>query len=147
MADETVTSGFRLFCPAVSENVWDERRGASLRTFFVNSCVREFPNTYRWIRTREERVAEPMDIEDMHRIVGVALNRMRSRESEYAEYDELKQALRGTSPQFRAVIAYVAQGYTAREAAERLGTTLRAVESSLRRLRIRVALASADDVR
>lgn len=48
---ETIFAGVQRFHQAILGNKWDPDRGASLATYFVNSCLLEFSNAYRqWLR-------------------------------------------------------------------------------------------------
>lgn len=59
VAGETVAVAIHNFRERVlRRNLWDPRRGASLRTFFVGQCLIQFPSVYRRWRDEDARKRE-----------------------------------------------------------------------------------------
>jgi DNA-directed RNA polymerase specialized sigma24 family protein len=105
-------------------------RRASLRTYFVNACVLQFPSLYRkWIRQRRAMpVGLQMDLSGAEVVS--------DKSGSVDLHDEVARVLRGIrDPKTRELLALRAVGYTVAAAAERVGVTEKAAEGKLARLR------------
>lgn len=135
LANETVAVsivGFRTH--VLIPGKWRPDKGASLRTYFIGQCVLRFPNVYRaWVTETlpaqidgvlPEMVLPPAV--DPHEATVLAL--------------KLKE-LRSDPKRF--IVALRGMGYTQPEIAELLGTTWRAIESRLQRLKKKAKHAGA----
>jgi hypothetical protein len=113
---------------------WDPGKGASLRSYFIRSCLYEFPETYRaWYRavsrTRNE-MAMPKDFEQADSAPGP--------EEVSVTGDEALRGLRAAgNRRVQTTLVLASQGYTHSEIAHILGegVTARAVEGMLYRHR------------
>jgi RNA polymerase sigma factor (sigma-70 family) len=136
LADDTVVQAIINFQRhALVERRWRIEGGASLKTYFIGSCVFAFPNYYRkWLTERSLRQQElPIEhtTDDGPRSddpVELAINRMRIAEGlDGIPDDRTKKA-----------IIYQEMGYTYDEIAELLDTTRGAVNQLLGRHRRRI---------
>jgi hypothetical protein len=135
LARDMVADGEPVFTMAVFRTRtwsadWHDGQAASLKTYFVNACVLQFPALYgKWLRQRRVSPAGlqvdaggPETVRDISGTVD--LN------------DEVRRLLRSIpDPKVREVLALRAIGYTAAEAARRVGLTEKAAEGRLARMR------------
>ncbi len=135
LADETIVKALAVFREKVLiPGKWDPRKGASLRTFFVGQCLKQFCNVYRdW---RREVVRNFMsttgidEFEDTPAIDGDPSLRV-------TRLEELRAVL-GKITDERARTAFYLQaihGHTYREIGDKLSMTEKAVESAIGRAR------------
>lgn len=143
LSDETIVRSLRAFRETVLvPGRWDPARGASLRTFFVGQCLRQFSNVYRtWRRGELRTYVEPHDFDANHQLdefedgplVPTALGA-----DETAQVrDELRRVL-GKVTDERARMAFylsIHHGFTHAQIGEKLTMTGKAVESALARAR------------
>jgi DNA-directed RNA polymerase specialized sigma24 family protein len=133
---EMLFSGLELARQALREGSWRPNRGASLRTYFVNSCILCFPNAYRKAVTRESRWnADPVDVSELNQFLGERNEVRRGPATGARERDEVVRILAHVPVEMRQVLWYLAEGYSANEIATQLGTSQRAVESKIYRFR------------
>lgn len=136
LAGETVAVALVFFRDQVLiPGRWDMRKGASLNTFFVGACIRNFPNVYRRHDGSEiaRYLAREAHVEEEVLMVGdpAPFNRPDRRY-------ELKDAVRSIDDAIvREVLLGDAVGYTQAETAARLGKTRWTVEGRMRRYRAR----------
>ena len=134
LARDMVADAGPVFTRAVFETrTWSPDRPdsrASLRTYFVNACVLQFPALYRkWLNQRRARPA------GLQADLGVAES-VSDPSGTVDLHDEVTRLLRRIpDPKMREVLALRAIGYTAAEAAQRAGLTEKAAESKLARMR------------
>jgi hypothetical protein len=130
LARDMVADAERVFTRAVFETKrWSpDRPGrrASLKTYFVNACVLQFPSLYRkWL---SQRRAVPVGLQVDLSGAEVVTDRSESVDL----HDEAGCLLRGIrDPKTRELVALRAIGYTVAAAAERLGITEKAAEGKL----------------
>lgn len=137
LAIETVAHGIYYFYTEVLQpGRWKPERKATLKTFFVGSCVLQFPNAYRrWLRDGYQwrqtvDCAGLLDDLQLHgrqddQTAPPVINRL------YVHH--LLDTI--TDPQTRAAAHLVSWGYTHAEAGARVGLSERAVEGRFRRIR------------
>jgi DNA-directed RNA polymerase specialized sigma24 family protein len=139
-ACDMVADALPAFTKAVfEERRWSPGRRASLKTYFVNACVLQFPRLYRkWLDQR--RTVRPGGLEiDMS-----GGDPAPDPACTVALHDETARMLEKiTDTKIREVLVLRAAGYTAEDAARRVGLTPKAAESRL--ARIRVALKDQRD--
>ncbi len=78
LADDTITRALRTFTRiGLRDGHWDPERGRSLRSYFVTTCVREYPAVFRhWRSERKHQllpdteIATDTDIDTAARTVG-----------------------------------------------------------------------------
>lgn len=133
-ANEVLARGLNSFKQSLQRGVWSHKGGATLRTFFMNACVFEFPNLYRkWLTADSQSPAptiQPPDID--------------TRPDPHLSFDELvdmrieiQKDLRSIDDITKSAVLLDFAGYSHREIGEFLSITSRAVEGRLRRQRER----------
>ena len=137
LADETVAFAITRFQNEVlATGRWDPTRGASLKTFFIGMCLKQFPTTYtEWLRRAGREAEEQRALRDRAchggdwgtpwRPAAIAVSMEETLEALVP--DELT----------RAVVQMRHEGYHQAEISEVLGISEGAVESRLHRLRSR----------
>jgi hypothetical protein len=142
IASETTARALKFFVEDVLKpRRWDYLRGATLKTFFIGSCLLQFPNVFdRWMR-EQDRWARTHDadaeIEDADTL------RRDARWSDPTSETAINRqaacaALDGiTDPRTREAARLCAIGWSIAEAGERVGLSPAAVEGRLYRLRKR----------
>ncbi len=139
-ACDMVADALPAFTKAVfEERRWSPDRRASLKTYFVNACVLQFPRLYgKWLDQR--RTVRPGGLEiDMS-----GGDSASDPANTVALRDETARMLEKiTDRKIREVLVLRASGYTAEDAARQVGLTPKAAESRL--ARIRVALRDERD--
>jgi DNA-directed RNA polymerase specialized sigma subunit, sigma24 homolog len=147
LADETVVLALRAFRDNVLvPGMWDPAKGASLRTFFVGQCLRQFSNVYkRWrreeLRSYTEPQAPPATAEWADEFEDGPSTPLAPDASEAAQLrDELRRAFgKITDERVRsAFYLSVTHGFTHAQIGEKLGMTAKAVESAIARARQQV---------
>lgn len=143
IAIETTARALRFFINEVLRpGKWDHRRGATLKTFFVGSCLLQFPNVFDLWAGEQKRwgqvnAAEPAteDATDMLRRDACWSDPT----CEIVIRDQItKAALDGIAdPRTRSAAHLVMLGYTFAEAGAMVGLSAAAVEGRLYRLRRR----------
>jgi hypothetical protein len=140
LAIETVAKALDYFFRRVlSEDRWDYRKGASLKTFFIGACLLQFPNIYeswaraehRWRRTNDQsmtpeaaELAAPAADSWADPTAAAALRRsLRRHALELIE-----------DPVTRRAVELILQGHTVRAAAEAVGLTEKALAGRIYRL-------------
>ena len=111
---------------------WTSRSGgASLTTYFVNGCARQFASIYRkWRRDRAHNLPSGLGLD-----VGVAATEP-DPASRVANLDQSRRLFAQIPDRgMQEVLAWRAIGYTTREAAANSGLTTKAAEGRLSRLR------------
>lgn len=117
---------------------WDPWRGASLKTYFVNACILQFPQLNR--QRLDQRAARPVSLDIDTGLAGPAPDPA----TMVALRDEVHRVLAEiTDRQLREVLILRAAGYTAEDAARQAGLTPKAAEGRLARLRQRLNGARA----
>lgn len=132
LAIDMVTDALPVFTKAVFEQRrWSPARGASLKTYFVNACILQFPALYRtWLaeRARAQPAGLQIDPDNGRTAADPAAT--------VALQDEVTRLLQQTKDvQLREVLAFRAMGYTAEEAAQMAGLSTKAAEGRLARFR------------
>lgn len=137
LALETVATALKEFRErALVGKLWSPDGGASLKTYFIGTCLFVFPNVFRTWRRGEDRWSQ-IDLAEA------------TPECEGASHDDpasivsarvaVAEELRLLDPRTAAVIVLTAERYTQQEIAEILGMTIRAVEGVLNRHRRRLS--------
>jgi len=136
LVQETVAEALQTFDKSLKQGRWQPGRGASLKTYFTGALLLHFANIWRrWLRYRARQAGLPLET------VSYDSGSPEPDPADiYVQRDEVRRAL-GSPEEARtkAALVLTEDGYTQQEIAEILGTTRRAVESLLRRHRIRVA--------
>jgi len=135
LADETVVKALVVFRDKVLiPGKWDPRKGASLRTFFVGQCLKQFCNVYRdWRREQIRNFINTTGLdqfENTHVIDG-------DPSLQVTRLEELRTVL-GKITDERARAAFYLQaihGHNYREIGEKLSMSEKAVESAIGRAR------------
>lgn len=131
-ARDMVADALPVFTKAVFEQRrWSPDRGASLKTYFVNACILQFPRLYRdWLGQRQAVWPAGLEIDPggdslaSDPAITVALR------------DEASRMLRNIPDEkIKEVLILRGAGYTAEEAAQLAGLTPKAAESKLARIR------------
>ncbi|WP_410540504.1 sigma-70 family RNA polymerase sigma factor [Streptomyces sp. KL2] len=117
----------------LAEGKWDPRRGATLRTYFMGTCLHYFRDAFKtWARSHRRRLKEvsgSLDLVDRP-------SREVHPEELAALRDTVRRVLSGASWEVRAICALIYEsGLTQKEIGEKLGMTSRVVEVHLRKLR------------
>jgi DNA-directed RNA polymerase specialized sigma24 family protein len=131
-AQEMVARALPLFTEAVFEDRrWAPCGGAGLTTYFTNGCIMQFQGIYRlWRKDRRRTVPRGLDLDPD--VPSSAPDPAIS----VANADQARQSLEEIADQsLREALAWRAVGYTAREAADRAGLTVKAAEGRLSRHR------------
>ena len=113
------------------ERRWTPDRRASLKTYFVNACILQFPRLYReWLDQRKAVRPAGLEIDPdsgdsaLDPAITVVLR------------DEVTRMLaKIADPQVREVLVLRGVGYTAEDAARQAGLTPKAAEGRLARIR------------
>ncbi|WP_151775793.1 RNA polymerase sigma factor [Streptomyces abyssomicinicus] len=144
LVQDTIFRAFKRFKEkALQARQWIPDGGASLKTYFIGSCIYAFADEYRaWLDRQNARRLELRNLAQQlgssaptptHQRVGAAvLDRTVARKA--------LQALHARDPRLAMIIALETDGYSHKEIAELLadGTTPRAVEGALYRHRCRI---------
>jgi RNA polymerase sigma factor (sigma-70 family) len=135
LADETVAYGITRFKTEVlAMGVWDPKRGASLKTFFVGMCLKQFPTTYTdWGRRDARETRERQAQTEIFRSTTDPRVGWRSE----AMAESLEELLEDVVPDrlTREILRLRSENYSQAEIAELLGVTEGSIESRLHRLR------------
>lgn len=144
VALEATAKGLKFFIDDIlKQGKWDHMRGATLKTFFIGSCLLQFPNVYdRW--NREQDRWDHTHDQDANVDDADALRRDARWSNptcdEALRRHAAQQALDGvTDPRTRKAAELYAQGYSFAEAGARVGLSAAAVEGRLYRLRKRTS--------
>jgi hypothetical protein len=128
LAGLVVTVALREFRERVLiPRIWDPAKGASIKTFFVGQCLKQFPNIYRqWYSETYDRVLdgsadldaltpqqEPTDPDVARRV---------------AIQDEIDGALAGLEPRAQEAFILAAAGHTQATIGDRMGISTKTVE-------------------
>jgi DNA-directed RNA polymerase specialized sigma24 family protein len=123
--------------------VWNPKRGASLKTFFVGQCLRRFPNVYRsWYREQLELIDKEgpwWNVASLDRLAELAGDaelaepaHSKNPEKTVIDRDVVAEALEQVKdPRVRVALLMREDGYRQDEIARRLGVTRKAVERML----------------
>ncbi|WP_345475900.1 hypothetical protein [Actinoallomurus oryzae] len=132
LAYEMVADGMLVFTRGVFEDRrWSPAGGASLKTYFVNACVMQFPSLYRkwWNHRRRVRPIGLLPDPDRH---GGPIDPA----VQVAAEDEASRVLKQIDDEkMRKVLSLRAIGFTATAAAKEAGLTPKAAESWMGRYR------------
>jgi DNA-directed RNA polymerase specialized sigma24 family protein len=139
LVDDAIMGGLGLFKREVLSGRWYAGGGASLRSYFVGACILEFPNAYRRGRALTEQTATPTEPALIYDELDRGTRAGPGILTLISEYEQLERYLADHGPLLRQILHYIAEGYTAKETARLLGTTDRAVESRLGRLRAQLS--------
>jgi RNA polymerase sigma factor (sigma-70 family) len=133
---ETVAVALREFRErALVRRLWSPDGGASLKTYFIGTCLFVFPNVFRawqrgedrWGRIDLDESTPDLESETHNDPADIVPLRV-----------DVTEHLRSLDPRTAAVIVLTAERYTQQEIAEILGMTIRAVEGILNRHRRRL---------
>ncbi|MFI6396444.1 RNA polymerase sigma factor [Nonomuraea sp. NPDC050540] len=137
LADDVLADGVIKFREALRRGKWDPSWGATLKTYFIGSCLWSFPKVY--INWHKERTF----LSGM--LVGLGSDEVQTEllrapqqdgpEHTVIKRDHLRRALVTADPELRRVLSLYALGFSQREAAQQCGLTAKAVEGRLRRWR------------
>lgn len=132
LANETVAKSLHYF----RENVlmrgqWNPNRGASIKSYFIGQCLIRFPNIYRfWLRTETSTnvvLVDELAILDRPAGEGTV--------TDPADLAVIRQQidtrLANLPERTRTIMVLTAAGWSQQEIADRLGTTVKAVERTL----------------
>jgi len=138
LALETVAVALQMFHDdALVGGRWVAGGGASLKTYFIGTCVLAFPNVYRgW---HAERHRWDRSAATARTLARVSPPQPQDPEDKAIMEDLVSQGLAGLSPTTRTAILMTGAGYSHEEIAEVLGTTTRSVEAILYRHRRRIS--------
>ncbi|MDQ3151998.1 MAG: hypothetical protein M3R63_09850 [Actinomycetota bacterium] len=147
MANETVAYALVDFRQkGLREGGWRPTRGASIKTYFITTCVFQFLRSFRrWQRDQNSwsRVVfyDPTDAELLNRPSGISV------EDVTLDRLEVGEACKNVDDQKKSILVLQAMGYSQAEIAEILGSGLsaRAIEGALYRIRKSVARAWGED--
>jgi len=135
LADETVVKALVVFREKVLlPGRWDPRKGASLRTFFVGQCLKQFCNVYRdWRREQLRNFINTTGLDQFENtpVIDGDPGLQTARQEELS-------AVFGKITDERARAAFYLQaihGHTYKEIGEKLSMTEKAVESAIARAR------------
>jgi DNA-directed RNA polymerase specialized sigma24 family protein len=131
-AQEMIVRALALYTKAVFvDRKWTPKGGASLSTYFINGCIRHFPDIYRkWLRHRMRHVLRGLDLDPD--ITSMAADPA----AMAAEADQAARLLlQLPGKDLREVMALRAVGYTVREATAGSGMTPKSAEGRLARFR------------
>jgi DNA-directed RNA polymerase specialized sigma24 family protein len=135
LALETVALALKGFRDrALIRGDWSVHHGASLRTYFVGSCILAFPNVYRAWR-RERRHWGYTDLDEQ--AVSMLADTQPGPEDVVLSELGLRAELSNVDTRTAMALSLAAQGYSHEEIAEVVQTTARAVEALLYRHRRR----------
>lgn len=128
LAQDTVAAAIAEFRRLLMGNVWDAGKGASLRTYFVGQCLRQFANIYRsWhlAKEREGKLRGDLTVDDIHAPDPVEVVARRA---------EAERVLHQMPETTARIFEMHAQEFTHAEIADELGlTNAKAVENIIRR--------------
>lgn len=118
--------------------VWDPAKGASIKTFFIGQCLKQFPNIYK--RWHHETYGDHLfQASDIATAPESEIELIRDVATSVSIKDEVRRVLSGIkSPLTREVFVHQAAGRSAAEIAEILGTTEKAVTQMIYNERKRI---------
>lgn len=127
----------------VVENGWDRLKGSSLATYFVGRCLLTFSREYRTYFRQEADLGLSIDFSEFGDEGEIASmphsNRGGDPELAAVDRDMITRLGVGMSPQLRHAFARMAAGLTQAEIAAELGLAESALNSMIRRYRMRTA--------
>lgn len=129
---DTVIRGFQLFERNLHEGRWTADRGASLRTYYVNGCIREFPNVYRALERSRRHAAMTELVAD---VVEQVEEPVTGPEESVLFRAQLEEFLAVLSEREGEVLILAAEGYGGTSIAEHLNISSSAVYNYLDRAR------------
>lgn len=123
---------------------WDRTKGATLKTFFIGQCLIRFANHYReWHREitkhHQHRASDEVDPDRV-------IDRF-SLEHHVAQRDKVNRALAQLPERTQQALILYAEGHGQDKIAQRLGISLKALESIFSRHRKRMAQHEESDER
>lgn len=131
LAEDTVAEAIVNFRDQVlARGGWDPAKGASIATYFIGNCLMRFPNVYRRWRRRWDAERSHVGLVDVEHLAG--LSDPAREATSAAAADDLLDSF---DVRTRALVLLLLMGFAQAEIADRLGTTQKAVESRLYRLR------------
>jgi DNA-directed RNA polymerase specialized sigma24 family protein len=137
LADETVTRALHAFREKVLlPGVWDPRKGASLRTFFIGQCLMQFSNVYRsWLADQLKHFAEYSGFADLEK--GPALPTVPPPGTTAEKRDEIRWLFGHISDDRvkSAFYLHAIHGHTYSQIAIKLDMSEKAIESAIARAR------------
>lgn len=140
LAVDTLVLADRYFRKSALQNGrWNASIGASLRTYFVGTCLLKFPDAYAtWSRQRRDRaVAAYYGVAIPERLVPVDAD---DPGTVVVQRELVATLVKDATPTTRAILTKVLEGKTYAEIGCELGLSARAVEGHVYRLRRRVRL-------
>lgn len=123
---------------------WDHTKGATLKTFFIGQCLIRFANHYRdWHRetTKHHQHRGPNEI-DPDQVIDRS-----SVEHHAVQRDEVERALAQLPERTQQALVLYAEGHPQEDIAQRLGISLKALESIFSRHRKRMTKRKEPDER
>lgn len=130
---------------ALQRNQWSASGGASLRTWFIGTCVLSFPRAYKkWTRARGTHLREVaaghgVDIEAVATILtDLAIERRDDLSEMVWRREQLRPLLAVAQPMTLTILGLLMQGLTHAEVADALHLTPKQIENRLRSLRQRL---------
>jgi hypothetical protein len=136
----------RFHAAALAGIGWSSQGGATLGTYFLGLCIDEFPNRFRaWIRARQRARRQTDAAWDPS--VQVTSPAGPDPLAAVQARDELHYRLGRLPPDQREAVLLQAAGYTLKEIAERMSSTVKAVEGRIYRGRQRLKLDGSEEVK
>jgi len=132
LAGETVAKALHYFREKVLIGKrWDPTKGASIKTFFVGQCLFQFANVYRYWLKNEASIPDIL-VDDLAVIDRPLARTPRTDPAELAAIRaEIDTRLKDVPKRTRAVMVLTAADWPQADIAERLGTTVKAVQRTL----------------
>lgn len=144
LAIETVARGFDLFRRLeATQQGWDPAAGASVTTYFVGCCVREFANVYRFYEREQNRTAWALPLPPDELVsLSAELGGFTSRSAEATALDRLTvdEGLEQLDHFSRKSLLLSEYGSSYTEIGKELGVSRGAVAQILHRHRKRTSL-------
>jgi RNA polymerase sigma factor (sigma-70 family) len=146
LAHDILLAGYRLFWEhGVQKRRWVRGKGASLKTYYLNACIREFPNIYRRWQRGQHRWRQ---VELAPDLVAIA-DTTTYEDSGYASNNTviLRELLAHLDPEDKLLIwlKYV-YGYSHNELAHIVGKTPKSIESAIYRAKKRMRTAAGSSM-
>jgi RNA polymerase sigma factor (sigma-70 family) len=146
LAHDILFAGHRLFWEhGIEKRRWVRSKGASLKTYYLNACIREFPNIYRrWQRGQQrwQRVELAPDLVDI-------ADTTTYEDSGYASnnFVILRELLAQLDPDDQLLLwwKYI-HGYSHEQLAHIVGKTPKSIESAIYRAKKRMRAAAGNSM-
>lgn len=149
LAHLTVAKALTIFRDRILvPGVWDPRRGATIKTYFVGACLLQFGNFFAEC-TKERRkwgVPAPLDAADDAYTDPITDSPSERDPATIAiRHDRIRRAVNEMPTDLSKVAAMLYEGYTYEDAAAKIGTNAEALGARLRRFRNRQRERGSND--